>query len=119
MHTEVERKLQAKEQLLSLFCGAGGLDLGFEQAGYSVSVAVDLRPPSVESYNHNRREKSGHVCDVTQLTVEKLDELAGRCFAPVGIIGGPPCQSFSRAARSSEDDYRHDLPFEFLGYLEN
>ena len=117
MHTEVDSKLQANEQLLSLFCGAGGLDLGFEQAGYSVTVAVDVRPPSVESYNHNRREKPAHVYDVTQLSVEKLDELAGTRFAPVGIIGGPPCQSFSRAAHSSEDDHRHGLPFEFSRLL--
>ena len=117
MHTQVESKLQSKEQLLSLFCGAGGLDLGFEQAGYSIGIAADLRPFSVESYNHNRRVKSGHISDVTQLTPAKLDSLAGGRFAPVGIIGGPPCQSFSRAAHSSDDDHRHELPFAFSRIL--
>ena len=117
MRTEVESRLQTKEQLLSLFCGAGGLDLGFEQAGFSIEVAIDVRPSSVESYNHNRRGAPGHVCDVRQLTAVGLNRIAGENFAPIGIIGGPPCQSFSRAAHSSEDDYRHQLPFEFSRIL--
>lgn len=110
-------KTPGEEQLLSLFSGAGGLDLGFEHAGYSVGAAVDMRSFSIDSYNHNRRLKAGHVADVTQLTVTKLDKLVGRAFAPVGVIGGPPCQSFSRAAHSSEDDHRHELPLEFARIL--
>ena len=43
--------------LLSLFCGAGGLDLGFENAGYDVGLAFDIREPSVRSYNNNRRQR--------------------------------------------------------------
>lgn len=103
--------------LVSLFCGAGGLDLGFEQAGYSVGAAVDLREPSIESYNHNRARKTGYVADVTALTASKLDRLAKRQLQPVGLIGGPPCQSFSRAAHSADDDHRHELPLDFARLL--
>jgi len=103
--------------LISLFCGAGGLDLGFEQAGFAVAAAVDLRPPSIASYNHNRPAAVGHVCDVTKLSACKLDALAGAKLRPLGIIGGPPCQSFSRAAHSSENDHRHELPMEFVRLL--
>ncbi len=117
MRARANGRLQAEGQLLSLFCGAGGLDLGFEQAGYSVGAAVDLRPFSVESYNHNRPLKVGHVSDVTVLTPAKLDKLVGEVFAPVGVIGGPPCQSFSRATHSSDDDHRHELPLEFSRIL--
>lgn len=100
--------------LLSLFSGAGGLDLGFEQAGFNVALAFDLREDSIKSYNHNRAlngDANGHVFDVRNLDLNKLDELYQGEFAPFGIIGGPPCQSFSRANKSKkQDDPRHELP---------
>jgi len=107
--------------LLSLFCGAGGLDFGFEQAGYEVGMAFDIRKDSVASYNHNRRNAGadvGQCLDIRDLTVEKLDELYGTEFRPSGIIGGPPCQSFSRANKSqSVDDPRHELPFVYADLI--
>ncbi len=103
--------------LVSLFCGAGGLDLGFEQAGFNVAAAIDLRSHSISSYNHNRSRKAGHVADVNELAAAKLDTLVGKIVAPVGVIGGPPCQSFSRATHSSDDDHRHELPLEFARIL--
>ena len=98
--------------LLSLFCGAGGLDLGFETAGFSIGLAFDKKRDSVNSYNHNRiADPHAHCEDVRDLTVARLDELWGSSFAPDGVIGGPPCQSFSQANRSvSDDDPRHELP---------
>ena len=117
MNAEVEGGLRQGEQLLSLFCGAGGLDLGFEWAGHRIGVAVDIKQSSVRTYNYNRSSGCGRVSDITQLEAKDLDKLAGEHFAPVGIIGGPPCQSFSRATRSSEDDHRHELPFEFSRIL--
>lgn len=104
-------------ELVSLFCGAGGLDLGFERAQFSVAAAVDLRSYSISSYNHNRAEASGHVADVTELTPTKIDTLAGREIQPAGIIGGPPCQSFSQATHNKDDDARHSLPLEFARIL--
>jgi len=106
-------KVESNE-LLSVFCGAGGLDLGFEQAGFDVRLAFDIRPDAIVSHNANRpgKAESAHCRDVRQLTLERLDELAGSIFKPIGIIGGPPCQSFSQANRSPiEDDPRHQLPF--------
>lgn len=101
--------------LLSLFCGAGGLDLGFEDAGYEIAMAFDIRSDSIRSYNHNRAHVNpsvGHCMDIRTLTLDKLDEIKGGEFRPSGIIGGPPCQSFSRANKSqTPDDPRHELPF--------
>lgn len=98
--------------LLSLFSGAGGLDLGFEQAGFEIGMAFDLRRDSIASYNRNRSNKKvGHVADVRSLTLSKLDSLYGEEFKPIGVIGGPPCQSFSKAnVQSTDDDPRHQLP---------
>lgn len=105
----------AQPALLSVFCGAGGLDLGFEEAGFKVGLAFDIDSDSVDSYNHNRPgAKTGHCADVESLTLEKLDALWGGEFRPVGLIGGPPCQSFSDANPTSEEnDPRHLLPFAY------
>ncbi|HEY4201625.1 MAG TPA: DNA cytosine methyltransferase [Devosiaceae bacterium] len=105
--------------LLSLFCGAGGLDLGFEQAKFQVGLAYDKKPDSVLSYNHNRiGKKHGHVADVGLLTLNDLDICWDGRFEPTGLVGGPPCQSFSQANRSiNEDDPRHKLPLAYAGLL--
>ncbi len=98
-------------KLLSLFSGCGGLDTGFEHAGFQSALAFDIRQDSIASFNLNRPgRRAGHVADIRELTLKRLDELAGGCFAPVGVIGGPPCQSFSRANhRRSADDPRGTL----------
>ena len=105
--------------LLSLFCGAGGLDAGFEAEEFEIALAFDLREDSVASYNHNReRPARGHVGDVSKLTPAKLDRLHGATFAPEGVIGGPPCQSFSRANTVYLDaDPRHSLPLAYAKLL--
>lgn len=90
--------------ILSLFSGCGGLDLGFEEAGFNISLAYEKRPPAVESYNHNRKAPpSAIVRDISQLTIEMMDADFNGEFAPNGVIGGPPCQSFSKANRSKID----------------
>lgn len=108
--------------LLSLFSGAGGLDLGFEEAGANIALAFDIRQDSIDSYNQNRPHHSpqrGHCADVRGLTITQLDVLFGSEFRPTGIIGGPPCQSFSRANKSqSANDPRHELPFVYADLIE-
>lgn len=104
--------------LLSLFCGAGGLDLGFEAAGFDVGLAFDRNADSVRSYNHNRKRKNGFVADVSSLTNDELDSYYSRVFSPRGIIGGPPCQSFSQANVNQKlDDPRHGMPAVFAKIL--
>ena len=103
--------------LVSLFCGAGGLDLGFEQERFSVDLAVDIREASVRSYNHNRLIAAGRTVDVSKATVLSLDRLARKQLAPIGIIGGPPCQSFTQATHNLDNDPRHDLPLQFVRLL--
>lgn len=98
--------------LLSLFCGAGGLDLGFEQAGFRIGLALDRKHDSVNSYNHNRPEAPcAQIQDLAIASLETLDHLFGREFRPTAVIGGPPCQSFSQAnAHQRDDDIRSSLP---------
>jgi DNA (cytosine-5)-methyltransferase 1 len=98
--------------LLSLFCGAGGLDLGFENAGFDVGLALDRKVDSVDSYNLNRPKPAiAKVQDLAGITVEQLDVLYGGAFKPTAVIGGPPCQSFSQAnVNQRVDDVRTALP---------
>ncbi|SIT07213.1 DNA cytosine methyltransferase [Neptunomonas antarctica] len=106
--------------ILSLFCGAGGLDLGFEQAGFEIKLAFDIRKPAVETYNHNRivHSKNAFVKDISTLTIDEIDLFYGGEFNPIGIIGGPPCQSFSISNTTySEDDKRHSLPLKYAALL--
>lgn len=101
--------------LLSLFCGAGGLDLGFEDVGFDIGLAFDRNSDSVLSYNSNRKEHQvGYVADVAKLRLRDLDKMHKARFTPEGVIGGPPCQSFSQAnVRQTDDDPRHVMPLVF------
>lgn len=84
--------------LLSLYSGCGGLDLGFEQAGFAIGLAYDQNRDAVASWNGNRPGRSrAHVADLTRIHLSEMDRDFGGKFAPCGVIGGPPCQGFSRA----------------------
>lgn len=101
--------------IVSLFCGCGGLDLGFEQVGFSTAYAADLRAPAVSSFNHNRSSGNiGRVADVRTLTTTSISESIPNVRVD-GFIGGPPCQSFSRGNRSKRaDDPRTGLVSRFF-----
>src|SRR5919108_5611783 len=83
---------------LDLFCGAGGLSLGLEAAGFEVAVAVDNDPASVETHRHNFR---GATLDLDMSTESGIDALLGftRGVRFDLVAGGPPCQPYSRAGR--------------------
>lgn len=102
-------------EMLSLFCGCGGLDLGFAQAGFTTSLAYDRRSSSLASWNHNFVEGKALSRDIEELTLEQIDSDFGSEFRPSGVIGGPPCQGFSLANRSGAvDDPRNRLVERFV-----
>lgn len=107
----------ASLKMIDLFCGAGGLSLGFSQEGFITSLANDIQDCCVDTYAHNHPETPrdhivlGDIKDV----VKNLDELlAGRSVDIV--VGGPPCQGFSMANRQRLiDDPRNYL---YKSYVE-
>jgi len=85
-------------RVISLYTGAGGLDLGFEAAGYEIAVAIDYDPAAVATLRHNR---SWPVIDrdIHEVTTRELLATAGLEVGEAdALIGGPPCQPFSKAA---------------------
>ncbi len=101
-------------RLLDLFCGAGGLSLGFERVGFKVVKAIDIDQHAVNTYNCNRGENVAEVLDVSKIDskfIEQLGEIDG-------IIGGPPCQGFSTAGQRIIDDDRNKLYREYFRILE-
>lgn len=91
--------------VVSLYSGAGGLDLGFAQAGFEVLWANDSDPFAVETYRDNLGPHA--VCgDVLETPLPDVQ--------PDVVIGGPPCQGFSVIGRMRGDDPRSRHVFHFL-----
>jgi DNA (cytosine-5)-methyltransferase 1 len=91
-------------QVVSLFSGCGGLDYGFEAAGFSVRFANDSDKFSCETLRLNQRQNVVHapIKEVGTSTVkESIGSKPGACDV---LIGGPPCQPFSKSAYWSKGD---------------
>lgn len=104
--------------IVSLFSGAGGLDLGFHQEGFSISVAIDLSPAAIKTHKRNFATTLGIAADLRALKPEGVYALVAKSIpagSKLGVIGGPPCQGFSRANTLSQtSDPRNDLPQLYL-----
>ena len=99
-------------KIIDLFCGIGGLSLGFEQAGFEVVSAVDMWADAVKTYNHNRKDKVAKAISVEAFNDEVLTDLI-KAYKITGIIGGPPCQGFSTVGKRDIDDPRNKMYLEF------
>lgn len=97
--------------IVSLFSGAGGLDLGFSNAGFNIIWANEFDKEIWETYQKNHKDT---FLDTRSITEIKDDEVPD-CD---GIIGGPPCQSWSEAgALRGINDKRGQLFFDFIRIL--
>ena len=106
-----------KNNIIDLFCGCGGLSLGFEKAGFSPVLAIDFWQDAIDTYNHNRPDKVAKCIDIHELSNEKLGELS-RKHNIVGIIGGPPCQGYSTVGTRDINDPRNHLYLEYCRIVE-
>lgn len=88
-------------EVVSLFSGAGGLDMGFDQAGFETVWANDILPEACET--HRRWSDATVVCDdIKYISIDDIPD------TPV-IIGAFPCQGFSLAGPRKVDDSRNTL----------
>jgi len=95
----MDARVQRELTVLDLFCGAGGMALGFAAAGFDVVCAVDNDRPAVDTYRENL---GPHVVE------RDLSQGAGLPAATV-VVGGPPCQGFSSAGLRRAGDSRNSL----------
>lgn len=107
-----------KPKLLSLFCGAGGLDIGFLENGYDIAFAADYDKQAITTYNNNHSGEKAHQIDLLVTSIEDLLQLISEKTENVqefiGIIGGPPCQGFSRGnASRCHTDPRNQLAMKY------
>ena len=102
--------------IISLFSGCGGLDLGFEQAGFSIPVANEFDPKIYETFKTNHPNTHLIEGDIRKITREDILPFIDKEVD--GIIGGPPCQSWSEAgALRGIKDARGRLFFDYIRIL--
>lgn len=101
-----------KKKIIDLFCGCGGLSLGFEQAGFEVAYAIDMWDKAIKTYNYNHKNEVAECKDIHELTNDYLNELNAK-EEIVGVIGGPPCQGFSKVGTRDINDPRNHLYLEY------
>ena len=98
-------------QIISLFAGAGGLDLGFKKAGFNTIWANEYDKEIWETFEKNFSNTKLDRRSIINIPSEDIPQT-------LGLIGGPPCQSWSEAGKSRGiDDDRGQLFFEFIRVL--
>jgi len=99
-------------KIISLFSGCGGLDLGFERAGFEIPVANEYDKTIWETFKINHPKTRLIEGDIRQINESDFPSDVD------GIIGGPPCQSWSEAgALRGIDDARGQLFFDYIRIL--
>jgi DNA (cytosine-5)-methyltransferase 1 len=103
-------------KVISLFTGAGGLDIGFEKAGFEISVCVESDPACCDTLATNMKGVPIICKDIRQISSEEILETGGlKPLEATLVIGGPPCQPFSLAGnRKGMYDARGTLFYEFV-----
>lgn len=110
---------------LDLFSGCGGFSLGLEWAGLKGLAAIDFNEPAIQTFRANHPNvPHALVRDLTKFHPEQLDKLLGDKRVDL-IVGGPPCQGFSKARQVDGsnhgerlvEDPRRNLYKEFLRYV--
>lgn len=99
-------------KIASFFSGAGGLDLGFEQAGFEIIFANEFDKDIWATYEYNHPNTPLDRRSITEISESEVPNCDG-------IIGGPPCQSWSDGgAKRGINDKRGQLFYDFIRILE-
>ena len=114
---------ERKPKAIDLFCGAGGLTLGLQQAGFEVIGAVEILSVAANTYKKNHPNVDLQISDIRTISPKDLMKKWSLEKGELDLIAGcPPCQGFSsirtRNKSSSVEDARNDLVFEYLRFVE-
>jgi DNA (cytosine-5)-methyltransferase 1 len=108
-----------KPTMIDLFCGAGGLSLGFELAGFEVIGAIDYFKDACETFQKNHRSldpKRVIYGSVLEIGPKEASKVWGKKVDV--IVGGPPCQGLSLAGKRISNDPRNILFKKFVEYVD-
>lgn len=100
--------------VLDLFCGAGGLSYGFEQAGCNILLGIDNDSAALKTFELNHKKSRGLCCDISTINYENTIKNITNGQNIDIIIGGPPCQGFSLSGPRNFNDPRNKL---YLSYI--
>lgn len=104
---------------IDLFAGAGGLSLGFEQAGFDVAAAVEIDPIHCATHEYNFPNCKTICASVTDVSGSEIRRLAGLGDKEIDVVfGGAPCQGFSMIGKRALDDPRNQLVFHYVRIVE-
>ncbi|WP_221897254.1 DNA cytosine methyltransferase [Bathymodiolus japonicus methanotrophic gill symbiont] len=98
---------------LSLFAGAGGMDVGVTNAGFNVILASEMDPHACNTYRGNHPNTIMIEGDINN-NINEITQLKGIDI----VIGGPPCQGFSVAGKMDASDPRSKLVFSYCEVVE-
>lgn len=101
--------------VISLFSGAGGMSLGFANAGIKPAFAADIDLDACSTYEKNLGVASFN-CDISNSDFASKIILFSTT-TPLALIGGPPCQGFSSAGSKNGSDKRNELIFNYLNIV--
>lgn len=109
------------EQLIGvdLFCGVGGMTLGFEQAGFGVLAAIDVNPIHVTAHRKNFPACTAWCADLSEVCgadIRTESRIGSRAIDVV--FAGTPCQGFSLIGKRKSDDPRNSLVYEFARLIQ-
>lgn len=100
---------------IDLFAGAGGLSLGFEQAGFDIAAAVEIDPIHCATHEYNFPKTKTICASVVDLSGDEIRSLAQLSDREIDVVfGGAPCQGFSMIGKRALDDNRNQLVFHYV-----
>lgn len=110
--------IKSRPIAIDLFAGAGGFGLGFEMAGFSVPLSVEIDAWACDTLRYNHPNMMVIQQDIRELnTANSIKDIC--IFQPDVVIGGPPCQGFSIAGPAQKDpkDPRNSLFLNFAQWI--
>lgn len=117
---EKRKNADHKYNIIDLFCGAGGLSLGFVQEGFGINFACDIQDVCIETYRFNHPDTYSQY--IIQGDIKTIEDDIQSYLSDSNVdlvVGGPPCQGFSNANRQRIiDDPRNKLYKSYVHVVE-